>query len=150
MKNVNIVTDRNIGLDKRKLHSLIQDVQKKEKFSISNLQVNILNAEYVLELNKKYLEHDYNTDILTFNYSESSDNLDGEIFISFQDALGNALKFNVNLDNEILRLIIHGILHLLGYDDQNADDKKMMASKEDNLVDTFQSKYENIVIKYDS
>jgi rRNA maturation RNase YbeY len=124
-------------------------VQKKEKFTVSNLQVNILNSEYILELNKKYLKHDYNTDVITFNYSGSNENLDGEIFISFQDALGNALKFNVHLDIEILRLIIHGILHLLGYDDLKVTDKKMMAKKEDNLVDTFQSNYRNIIIKYD-
>ena len=149
MKNVKIVTDNNIKIDKRLIHGLIRDFSIKEKFSIDSLQVNILNDDYILELNRKYLKHDYNTDIITFNYSGSHKTLDGEIFISFQDALGNALKFNVNLDIEILRLIIHGILHLLGFDDIAAKDKKIMLKKENELVENFQSKYRNIIIKYD-
>ncbi len=149
MKNVRIVTDDNIVVDKRILHNLIQDLKNSEKFTIESLQINILNSEYVLELNRKYLNHDYKTDIITFNYSGSHDNLEGEIFISFQDALGNAMKFNVNLDTELLRLIIHGILHMIGFDDMNEDDKKLMKNKENRLVGTFQSKYENIIIKYD-
>jgi rRNA maturation RNase YbeY len=149
MKNVKIVTDDNIRVDKRQIHGLVRDVKLQENFSISSLQINILNDEYILELNRKYLEHDYNTDIITFNYSGSHEILDGEIFISFQDALGNAIKFNVHLDIEFLRLIIHGILHLLGFDDTSARDKKIMLKKENELVECFQSKYRNIIITYD-
>lgn len=149
MKNVKIVTDKNILIDKVPVHRIINKIMKREKFSISSLQINILNSDYILELNKEYLKHNYNTDIITFNYSGSNEFLEGEIFISFQDALGNALKFNVHLDIEILRLIIHGILHLLGFDDTKAREKKIMTSKENELVESIQSDYRNIIIKYD-
>lgn len=149
MKNVKIVTDKNILIDKAHVHSVIQKIKSQENFSIGSLQINILNSDYILELNKEYLKHNYNTDVITFNYSGSNENLDGEIFISFQDALGNALKFNVNLDIEILRLIIHGILHLLGFDDTTSKKKKILVSKENELVESIQSDYRNIIIKYD-
>ena len=149
MKNVKIVTDKNILIDKAPVHSIIHKIVKRENFSISSLQINILNSDYILDLNKEYLKHNYNTDVITFNYSGSNKNLDGEIFISFQDALGNALKFNVHLDIEILRLIIHGILHLQGFDDTTSKKKKIMVAKENELVEFIQSDYRNIIIKYD-
>lgn len=149
MKNVKIVTDKNILIAKAPIHSIISRIKNREKFSIRSLQINILNSDYILELNKEYLKHNYRTDVITFNYSGSNENLDGEIFISFQDALGNALKFNVHLDIEILRLIIHGILHLLGFDDTTSKKKKIMAGKENELVESILSDYRNIIIKYD-
>ena len=71
------------------------------------------------DINKSYLKHDYTTDIITFNYSNSLEQIDGEIFISIDDALSNSKKFKVTLSDELVRLVIHGILHLLGYDDLN-------------------------------
>ena len=149
MKNVRIVTDKNILIDKVPVHSIINKIKNQENFSVSNLQINILNSDYIQKLNKEYLKHNHNTDVITFNYSGSNQNLDGEIFISFQDALGNALKFNVHLDIEILRLIIHGILHLLGFDDTTPKKKLIMVDKENELVESIQSDYRNIIIKYD-
>lgn len=149
MKNLKVVSENNIKIDKSRVHALIHALSKSEKFNVSSLQINIINSEYMLKLNKEYLNHDYNTDIITFNYSGSNDNLDGEIFISFQDALVNAQKFNVILDNEIVRLVIHGILHLLGYDDTSASKKRVMKKKENELVESFQKDYRNLIVTYD-
>ena len=87
-----------------------------------------------MTINKSYLKHDYTTDIITFNYSDSLQQIDGEIFISIDDALSNSKKFRVTLSDELVRLVIHGILHLLGYDDQNLTDKKIMKRLENKLL----------------
>jgi len=88
----------------------------------------------ILALNGKYLSHHFSTDILTFNYSGSNTDLDGEIIISYEDAVENARRFYTSENEEYLRLIIHGILHLLGYDDQQKNNKLKMKRKETSLV----------------
>jgi rRNA maturation RNase YbeY len=93
-----------------------------------------VNSEEILEINKNYLKHFYTTDIITFNYSGDNKNLEGEIFISLPDAKENALKFNVDFNQELLRLITHGMLHLLGYDDEEPEKKKIMKKLENKLV----------------
>ena len=85
-------------------------------------------------MNAKFLNHYYSTDIITFDYSEDRNGIDAEIFISIDDAESNARKYKVHLKNEITRLIIHGILHLLGYDDQQKKDKIIMKRKENDLL----------------
>jgi len=80
------------------------------------------------------LDHYYSTDIITFDYSENRNNIDGEIFISIDDAESNASIFKVHFKNEITRLIIHGILHLLSYDDQQKKDKIIMKRMENDLL----------------
>ena len=85
-------------------------------------------------MNKAYLQHNYSTDIITFNYSELVKKIDGEIFISIDDALDNAKKYKVSLSDELVRLVIHGVLHLLGYDDQTTSDKKTMKRLENKLL----------------
>ena len=74
------------------------------------------------------------TDIITFNYSNVLDQIDGEIFISIEDALNNSKKYKVSLSDELVRLVIHGILHLLGYDDLNTSEKKIMKRLENKLL----------------
>lgn len=101
-----------------------------EAASLGFLNVVFCSDEYLLNINKQYLHHDYYTDIITFNHSEGK-SLEGDIFISVERAAENAEKFTTDLDSEIKRLIIHGTLHLLGYDDRSAEDKKLMTSKED-------------------
>ena len=99
--------------------------------------------------NKQYLNHNYDTDIITFNYSGSNNHLDGEIFISISQAIDNSIKFNVNLDSELIRLVVHGLLHLIGYDDKNSSEKKIMKSEEDKLTEIISQKFNNILIKYE-
>lgn len=85
---------------------------------------------YLLEVNKKYLNHDYFTDIITFDYVEGT-LISGDIFISCDTVRENAAEFNTGFDNELRRIIIHGVLHLLGYKDKNRKDKLLMTDKED-------------------
>lgn len=85
---------------------------------------------YLLEVNKQYLDHDYFTDIITFDYVEGGI-ISGDIFISCDRVKENAVEFKTGFDNELSRIIIHGVLHLLGYKDKNKKDKLLMTEKED-------------------
>ena len=121
-------------IKKSKVHDLIKSLSVELNFLVSNLEINFISGENIHTINKSYLKHDYTTDIITFNYSDSLQQIDGEIFISIDDALSNSKKFRVTLSDELVRLVIHGILHLLGYDDQNLTDKKIMKRLENKLL----------------
>ncbi|HMM12278.1 MAG TPA: rRNA maturation RNase YbeY [Bacteroidales bacterium] len=87
--------------------------------------------ERLLEINQKYLAHDYYTDIITFNLSENPQILRGEIYISLDRVGDNAKNASQSFENELYRVISHGVLHLIGYDDQTHDDRQLMRSRED-------------------
>lgn len=133
MKNLHIYSVQK-KIKKRKLHDLINSLSVELNFLVSNLEINFIFGEDIHTINKLYLKHDYTTDIITFNYSDIIQQIDGEIFISIDDALSNSKKFKVTLSDELARLVIHGILHLLGYDDQNVSDKKIMKRLENKLL----------------
>ncbi len=149
MKNLSVSTSKQIRVEKRFIHSLVTKLSKELNFSIESLNVNFVSADYMLQINKEYLKHNYHTDIITFNYSGSNTNLDGEIFISIHEAIVNALKFNVHLGSEIVRLVIHGILHLIGLDDKNASDRRKMKKEENKLTEIFEIDFKNILLEYD-
>ncbi|MBS4035677.1 MAG: rRNA maturation RNase YbeY [Ignavibacterium sp.] len=121
-------------VNKASVHKLVKAIKEDLNFKIADLTINFINSDKLQELNRKHLKHNYPTDIITFNYSGSLSNLDGEIFISFEDAIINSKKYRVSLNNELIRLIIHGILHLLGYNDKTASEKKIMKSLENQLT----------------
>jgi rRNA maturation RNase YbeY len=98
------------------------------------LYINFINSEEIHRINKEYLNHNYTTDIITFNYSGNHLKLDGEIYISINDAKNFARKYKVSLSKELTRLIIHGILHLKGYDDIKKVDRQKMKSRENDLT----------------
>ena len=133
MKSLSVIDKKNI-VDKRAVHSLVSYLSKELGFIIDSLQINFVSNQQILELNKKYLSHDYSTDIITFEYSRNIKNIDGEIFISVDEALNNSKIYKINLENELRRLVIHGILHLTGYDDKKANDKKIMKRMENRLL----------------
>ena len=83
----------------------------------------------LLEINKKYLTHNYFTDIITFNYCENNI-INGDIFISIDTVKNNSNRFNVSFIDELHRVMIHGILHLMEYDDKNDKEKAIMREKE--------------------
>jgi len=86
--------------------------------------------EYLLKINREHLKHDYYTDIITFDYSEKG-SISGDIYISVDRIRDNAKTYHVTLKNEVQRVIIHGVLHLLGYLDKTPSQKKLMTHKED-------------------
>ena len=84
---------------------------------------------YILDVNMKYLQHDYFTDIITFDYCEGKV-LSGDLFISVDSVRENSIEFGTDFEEELHRVIVHGVLHLIGYDDHTEEDKKVMRQKE--------------------
>ena len=95
-----------------------------EKITNANLNVILVDDEQILELNNKYLGHNFTTDVITFDFNEKT--IAGEIYISVDTAERQAKEYNVSLKNELKRLAIHGGLHLTGYDDNNIENREIM------------------------
>ncbi len=126
--------------NKRKLSAFIDKIIKKHKKSIKMAQINYIfcDDDFLLQLNKQYLNHDTLTDIITFDLSETDELiLIGEIYISIERVKENALKYGVNYDDELLRVIFHGILHLCGLKDKKQEDIKLMRENEDRCIEEF-------------
>lgn len=136
VKNLQVYS-HNTSIDKRQVHKLVASLIKEFELSISSLSISFINSNELREINKKYLKHDYETDVITFNYSENQKDIDGEILISFEEAKNNARTFNVNYGTELLRLVIHGILHLLNFDDKDEKSKKIMKQTENKLINKY-------------
>ena len=136
VKNLQVYSE-DPAINKRAVHSLISALRMEFKLKISFLSISLINSSELRIINKKYLKHDFNTDIITFNYSKQPKEIDGEILISFEDARLNAKKYKTNYDKEINRLIIHGILHLLNYDDNNKKNKTIMKQMENKLINRY-------------
>ena len=92
--------------------------------------------EYLLKINNQYLNHDTLTDIISFDYSVGNE-LHGDIFISIERVRENALDFNVSFNEELLRVLVHGVLHYCGYKDKSESDELIMRSKEDEKIKMF-------------
>lgn len=118
------------GLKKRVTSNWIKRVIGLEGKSVGDISFIFCSDDYLLDVNKKYLQHDYFTDIITFDYVENS-RISGDIFISVDRVKDNSVQFNTNFDDELHRILIHGVLHLLGYKDKKKEDKKLMTEKED-------------------
>ncbi len=101
-----------------------------EERTIGFLNYVFLDDESLLEMNKRHLDHDFYTDVITFDYNTEQE-ISGEVFISVDRVKDNAKQFGRDFTEELLRVVVHGLLHLLGYDDKQADDKLVMSDKED-------------------
>ena len=85
------------------------------------------------EMNQKYLKHDYHTDVISFNYSEG-DQISGDVFISIDQVHINAKIFNEHFDHELRRVMVHGVLHLIGFDDGKKSEKQLMRKLENDAL----------------
>ena len=101
-----------------------------ETYKEGDINYIFCNDDYLLDINVKHLKHNLLTDIISFDYSIGK-MLSGDIFISIDRIRENALKYKVNVDDELQRVIIHGILHFCGYKDKTKEDKLLMRKKED-------------------
>lgn len=115
----------------RKTSNWVQLAFKKEKKCLTALSYVFCSDEDLLPLNQEYLRHNTLTDIITFDLSESKEEIQGEIYISIERVRENALKFKREFDEELHRVIIHGALHLMGYKDKKPPEKVMMREKEE-------------------
>ena len=108
---------------------LLEVIDKEEK-AIKEISFNFCNDKELLKVNQEFLSHNNLTDIITFDYSDSS-GIIGEILISTERVKDNALDFDQPFDVELRRIMVHGILHLCGYKDKSDDEKILMTKKED-------------------
>src|SRR6478752_7334237 len=118
----------------RKTSAWISQAARKEKSEIKEINYIFCSDSFLLGLNQDYLEHDTLTDIITFDYSVSKRALEGEIYISIDRVSENAFKFKRDFEEELHRVIIHGVLHLAGYKDKKPSDKAIMRKKEDTYL----------------
>lgn len=118
------------GFNETEMNRKIELVFEDSDFKLEQLQITFLTDDSLLEINKEFLQHDYYTDIITFDYSEVEGKIDGELFISVERVEENAIEFKENFENEIQRVILHGCLHLCGMNDQSEEEKSEMRKKE--------------------
>ena len=104
-------------------------VAESEIRRIGDISIIFCSDNYILDVNQKYLQHDYFTDIITFDYCEG-ERLSGDLFISVDSVYENSLEYGTDFNEELNRVIVHGLLHLIGYDDHNDADISQMRAKE--------------------
>ncbi|MFN0031320.1 MAG: rRNA maturation RNase YbeY [Flavobacteriales bacterium] len=116
------------------LREWIARVVKKERKDVGEINFIFCSDEYLLRMNHDHLRHDYYTDVITFDYSSEKE-ISGEIYISVDRVRDNAKTLGVPIANELHRVMIHGVLHLLDYKDKTPADAKRMRAKEDECLD---------------
>lgn len=121
------------ALKKREVNAWIRTVAAKYGKKVGEVAYIFCDDAKILEVNRQYLQHDYYTDIITFDYCEGN-TLHGDIFISLDTVRSNAQEFGVSFDNELHRILIHGILHLCGQNDKAPADHKEMTRKENEAL----------------
>ncbi|MBQ7517934.1 MAG: rRNA maturation RNase YbeY [Bacteroidales bacterium] len=104
-------------------------VAESEIRRMGDLSIVFCSDNYILDMNIKYLQHDYFTDIITFDYCEG-EKISGDLFISVDSVRENALLYGATFEEELNRVMVHGVLHLIGYDDHTKAEQKTMREKE--------------------
>jgi probable rRNA maturation factor len=126
--------DKHILKDRTTLKTFLPTVFRQHKKQFSNLTYIFCSDDYLLAINKAQLQHDFYTDIITFDLSESPQNIIGEIYISTDRVRDNAATLGVSIKEELHRVIFHGALHLCGYKDKSARHQKAMRAAENQLL----------------
>lgn len=121
------------ALDERKIGKWIRSVAAEYGFSVGNINYIFCSDERELEVNRQFLGHDYYTDVITFDYSTPT-TLNGDIFISLDTVRSNAEMVSTTFDHELLRILIHGVLHLTGQGDKTPETKAQMTQKEESAL----------------
>ena len=123
-------TYRNFTSLKRWLTGIIE----KHNLSSGAIAIVFVSDDYLLSVNRDFLNHDYYTDVLTFDYSECK-TVNGDILVSIERVKDNAIKYNVEFNHELDRVILHGMLHMLGYDDSSSEGIQVMRKIEDTYLE---------------
>jgi len=120
--------------NRTRLKSFIASLFKKEGIKLEKIHYIFCSDDYLLEINRQHLQHDYYTDIITFGLSAPGQPVNAEVYISIDRVRDNAHQFNTHLKEEIHRVIFHGALHLCGYKDKKAKDQELMRKMEDKYL----------------
>lgn len=117
--------------DKGSTSKWIENVLQNEGYEADTINYIFCSDEHLLDINKEYLGHNTLTDIITFDYSDRHDSIESDIFISIERVRENANALDKGFEEELHRVVIHGLLHIMGYLDKTSDQKKEMREKED-------------------
>ncbi len=123
--------------NKRELKKFLEYIFISENKILSELKIIFCLDDYLLKMNSKYLNHDFYTDIITFDLSTDTKDIIGEIYISSERVKENAHTFKISFLNELYRVTFHGVLHLCGYIDYNKKDKSLIRAKENYYLDIY-------------
>lgn len=124
------------GISKLKVNRWIRETAAGYGYKVGEIAYVFCSDEKILEVNRQYLQHDYYTDIITFDYTEGRV-ISGDIFISVDTVADNARELNITFDDELLRILIHGILHLCGQDDKTPELRQEMTRKENEALKNY-------------
>ncbi len=119
------------------LKRFLPELCKMEGYTLRSLSIVFCSDDYLLEVNRTYLNHDFYTDIITFDYSDEPKVIDGELFISVDRVKENSTIYSATAERELHRVIFHGLLHLCGYKDNTRKDKEQMRLREDFHLSTY-------------
>ena len=115
----------------------LNSIAKAETHEIENLNYIFCSDEHLLSINQQFLDHDYYTDIITFDNSEKDRSIQADVFVSIDRVKENATNNNVSFNLELKRVLIHGLLHLVGFNDKTQSEQKAMRQKEDTCLSLF-------------
>ena len=122
--------DTDFQFKNRKFNNMwLKMVVESEIKKLGQVAIVFCSDNYILDINQRYLQHDYFTDIITFDYCDNN-LISGDLFISVDSVKENSLFYGVDFETELNRVMVHGILHLIGYDDHTEEDIKVMREKE--------------------
>lgn len=124
--------------ERTRLKRFLASLFKKEKKRLAELQYIFCSDEYLLQINRQFLRHDYYTDIITFDLSEKGQPINAEIYISIDRVRDNAWKFGSPVGRELCRVIFHGALHLCGYGDKTSGEQEKMRKMENKYLTLFE------------
>ena len=122
---------------KSKYKNWIKAILSDEGFTLGNLNFIFTSNSYLLQINRRYLNHDYFTDVITFDYNDGL-LVSGDIYISVDQVMINAQEFNTTFNNELARVIIHGVFHLLGHSDSTEKERNEMRAKENGALQSLE------------
>lgn len=138
---IEFVFNTDFVLDNKKgISEWLYFLANNEGFSIKNLHYNYVSAEKIQSLNKQFLNHDYPTDVIAFDYCEDND-LSGEVFVCQKIVEQNCIDHSQTIENETLRVLCHAFFHLCGYEDKTSKGLALMRSLEDKAIAVFHSTY---------
>ena len=138
-KTIFFNTPPSLKLNEQDLADWIYECVKDKDATIKRLNINFIKEYEMLKLNQRHLKHDNHTDILTFSYNDQPI-IESEIFISIERVRENAKIYSETIENETLRVVIHGVLHCMGYNDKTSEQAKIMRNKEEEFISLFHVK----------
>lgn len=129
------ITEPNLNYDK--IRVWLSALIKSHQFELEEVNYILCSDDYLLKVNQKYLDHDYYTDIITFDNSEEEHLVESDIFVSVDRVKDNANNHNESLEREQLRVLAHGVLHLVGFKDKSEEDAEDMRKEEEKAIELY-------------